>query len=145
MGVFRGDDDELFLSEFKFDAPDQEGNTWARYKYTTESLPEFASAKFYGFGIASAMCYYATDKAVYQYALSGGNGIGFSSKLLLGTEGPSEFPITGEITMMKVLKPGMATYRAPDQYQFYGQILLVGTYENGGGYSLCNPPRCGDR
>lgn len=132
IGVFRDDNDELFLGEFNFSAPDEPGNTWARFKYSVEPLPEFGAAKFYGFGNTNAMCYYATDNAVYQYALAGNSGATNGRKLMLGIDGQNEFPITGEVTMMKVLKPATSNpLTAP--YQFYGEILLVATYENGEG------------
>lgn len=146
IGVFDGDDGELFIGEFNFNAPDEEGNTWARYKYPTTSLPDFENAKFYGFGITNAMCYYATDDAVYQYAVAGVSGINTGRKLSLGESGQTEFPFSGEITMMKVLRPSLNSNSATTHYQFYGELLLVGTYENGVGtlYAIHLHPTTGN-
>ena len=133
LGIFEDDSDKVFIGEFKFDAPDEEGNTYARFKYDDlSSLPDFGDAEFYGFGINNTMCYYATDDAVYQFSVMGASGVSTGKKLLLGTDGDAaEMPFSGEITMMKVLRPSLTSATAA--YKFYGEVLLVGTYENGEG------------
>ena len=127
MGVFKEDDGTIFIGEINFAARDEVGNTFAHDKYDIADLPEFESAKFYAVGANSSLCYYATGTSVYQYALLGQSKTTTGKKLVMGTE---QVPFSGEVTMMKVLRP-LAS--GADTYQYHNQMLLVGTYENGVG------------
>ncbi|MCL2562024.1 MAG: PKD-like family lipoprotein [Rikenellaceae bacterium] len=133
VGVFKDDTDELFLGEFRVTGADAVNNTWAQFKYSVDLLPNFADAKFYGFGITNNLCYYATDNAVYQFGLAGATGTTVGRKLLYGIDSPVDFPFSGEITMMKVFRPSLSSMTAATYYHLYGEVLLVGTYENGEG------------
>ena len=126
LGVFKEDDGTIFLGEINFSAPDQDGNTFARAKYGITDLPGFESAKFYALGSNSSLCYYATSTDVYHYAILGGGLTTTGRKLMMGTE---QVPFSGEVTMMKILRP-LVTGATTNVYQYHSRMLLVGTYEN---------------
>lgn len=127
LGVFKDNAGQVFLGEINFNASNEGEDTYAYAKYGISRLPGFDAARFHGFGANASMCYYATSTAVYQYALLGGSTTTEARKLVLGS---TEAPLTGEVTMMKVLRPRMTGAKA---YQYHSKILLVGTYENGVG------------
>lgn len=120
-------DAETFIAELRTSGSDQPGDTYARHKYLTATLPEFANARFHAFGLTNTMCYYTTANDIYQYAVAGSSGIGNGMKLQLDG---APIAISGEITMMKILRPietGASTY------QYHKRMMIVGTYESGVG------------
>ena len=127
LGVFEEDDGDIFIGEVNFAATNQPGDYFAHAKYDIGKLPAFGSAKFHAFGSASSMCYYATDSGIYQYAVLGSGGTTTGRKLMMGV---NELPISGEITMMKMMRSRMTGNSA---YQHRDKMLIVGTYENGVG------------
>lgn len=127
MGIFRSDDGVVFLGEINLAAKDDgPGNTFAYAKYDISRLPQFESARFHAFGVSNSMCYYATASDVYYYAALRESGTSTAKKLVIGTD---EIKFPGEITMMKLLK---VTINFSD-YQYFGKMMIVGTYENGQG------------
>lgn len=134
LGVFRGDDNEIFIGEINFAASGTAASPYAYAKYGILNLPGFETAKLHAFGNNGSMCYYATDtaapgnavKGVFQYAVLGESGTTQAKKLMLNS---SEIEMSGEVTMMKVLK----SRPFDSTYQHSGVMLLVGTYENGVG------------
>jgi len=130
LAVFREDNGTKFIGEMRFDGGNAPGDTWARFRYEVDGLPGFNEARFYALGgLSNTMNYYVTgENSLYQFFVAGTSGIGAAQRLLMDGV-PLEF--TGEITMMKILRPRLQT--AATLYQFHGRKMLVGTYENGVG------------
>jgi len=128
LGVFRDDFQNLFIAELIFsDSPP--GGSQAQFRYEVSGLPNFAAAKFYALGSANTMCYYATSEGVYQFAAMGLGGLISGGRLKMEGTGV-EVPLSGEITMMKIIRNRSTTGGV---YQFHNRMMIVGTYENGVG------------
>lgn len=119
-----------FLAELDFETTTLNDQPVA--KYDMNALPEISNALFHAFGDNQInMCYYATSSSVYQYAVNNGNAL---SATPLAMQNGAPLTFSGEITMMKILKPlrlfkDWATGISPFSYYNYNKVMLIATYE----------------
>lgn len=84
------------------------------------TFTDINAAESFEFGSTINMCYYATKKAVYRYALDGKSLV--APQPIVMTDG-SAINFQGEITMMKMLRSPNVSRHDDDE------ILLVATYD----------------
>lgn len=120
LGVMQRDNGERFVVEMDPTSKVQDRVFVANY--SSDGLQDFPNAIYFTSGDSQAnMCYYATKDAVYHYTVL--NGRELTSKVLTLNDGTA-LPISGDITMLKVIKPYLGDFT----YYNSNKILLVATY-----------------
>ncbi len=108
---------ERFLADFNFSLVDLSKVSVGRY--SMENLPEADNIKYYSFGAALNLNYYATAKNIYQYFYLNSNS---ANKIF-------SFPGSEEITMMKIIKFEYSA-NSTSYYQFSNKMLVVCTVDS---------------
>lgn len=101
------------------------------------TLPSINNAFKFEFGSTINMLYYATPEAIYHYGI---DGIQLTPALPLTMTDGASLPISGEITMMKMLRQSNLERHDDDE------ILLVATYDGSASalYALHLDPMTGN-